>query len=181
MRWRIAGIFAYVLAFALAYALFENYGRPCAIAPWCGYYWLGLAFYQYGFMLPLFTLIALVPFLKEVPWSKVADLRAFGSFLLAVLGEDSIYFLLQKSTISPGTYTTQWGYFEIQGFAVPYWYFLFATGIIVSFYLAERFERESEMQLLEVRRQLQAPRILLDQKVGDRNSKLERTRREKVQ
>lgn len=173
MSWRIARIFTYILAFAFAYALFENYGRPCSIVPWCGYDWLGLAFYQYGFMLPLFTVVALGPFLKEVPWSKVADLRAFGSFLLAVLGEDSVYFVLHRSTISPGTYTTQWGYFEFQGLAIPFWYFFFATGVIVSFYWAERFESQSDKQLLERRHQLQPPTIIMDRKASDLDGALE--------
>ena len=126
----------------MSYALFERYNNPCAILPWCTYSWNGLTLYQYAFMLPLFTLVALIPVIKDIPMKKVADLNAFGSFLLAVLAEDCFYFLLENRPIPPGVYTTQWGYLMIQGFAIPDWYLFFLTGTVLAFSMAGNFAAE---------------------------------------
>lgn len=139
MSWRISATLAYIFSFSTAYAAFERYGNPCSLLPWCGYQWNGLALYQYAFMLPLFTLVALVPVLYDIPMSGAADLQAFGSFLLAVLAEDTIYFLIEMRPISPGIYTTQWGYLIIAGFALPFWYFFFGAGVVLAFHYARNW------------------------------------------
>lgn len=99
-----------------------------------------MSFSQYGFMLPLFSFVSLLPVLKDIPWKGKANFSALGTFLLMVLSEDSIYFLLEKRAISPGLYTTQWGYVSILGFALPYWYVFFGGGAVASFYLSTRWE-----------------------------------------
>jgi hypothetical protein len=151
LPWRLTTTIPFTLAFSFLYAIFERYEDPCGFLPWCGYKWDGLAMYQYAFMLPLFTFIALLPVLKDIPMNGGANLQAFGTFLLAVLGEDTLFFAIEERGIQPGLYTTQWGYIMIQGFAVPYWYFFFAFGICTSFYLSKKWPTLEDRLKLSLR------------------------------
>jgi len=96
---------------------------------------LGLALYQYAFMFPLFILVAILPVRKEFFKNHAAKVYALGLFFVAVLAEDWFYFAFQIRLIQPGIYTTQWGYLDLMGWMIiPYWYFLFIAGSLVSFW-----------------------------------------------
>src|SRR5579862_1552413 len=121
MAWSLPKTLLYVISFSAGYAYFELHGDPCSILPWCGYYWQGITLYQYGFMLPLFTFVALVPFLRDIPWDGPADIKAFACFLVAIVTEDFLYFVFENRPIPSGVYTTQWGYLQVGTIALPYW------------------------------------------------------------
>ncbi|HZW56764.1 MAG TPA: hypothetical protein VFF30_10795 [Nitrososphaerales archaeon] len=127
----------YSLGIAAGYSLFELIGKPCGILPWCSLNWLGLDLYQYGFMLPLFTFFAIAPIWSQFKSSHPAKLYALGTFLIIVLMEDWLYFVLGRTEITPGIYTTQWGYLAIlPTLIIPVWYLFFIIGAICCFFFS---------------------------------------------
>lgn len=139
MSLKIENTIFYSLVIAAGYSMFELRGNPCEILPWCSLNWLGLDFYQYGFMMPLFTLFAIAPIWPQFRASHSAKLYALGTFLMLVLQEDLLYFVLGRREITPGMYTTQWGYLAIlPTVVIPIWYLLFIFGAIGCFFYAFR-------------------------------------------
>ncbi|MGH2637907.1 MAG: hypothetical protein ACRDF4_01255 [Rhabdochlamydiaceae bacterium] len=136
MSWKLVFIFPYILSFSSMYALFELYMKPCGMLHWCSLNWLGLDFYQYGFMFPLFIVVAIIPVIDQFFRNNRARLYAFATFLFGVLSEDSLYFVFARESIKPGIYTTQWGYLPLAGFILPLWYIFFAVGTILALYFA---------------------------------------------
>jgi hypothetical protein len=159
MVWSLRRTLAYVLVFSVSYSLFELYGQPCNLLPWCSYGLYGLALYQYSFMLPLFTLVALIPARADFFRSYPAKAYALGTFFLTVLAEDWFYFLFEFDPIHPGLYTTQWGYLLVAGWVVPLWYLPFLGGAIVSFYAWYRFCGERNAPEKHVQRELNSSLI----------------------
>jgi hypothetical protein len=148
MSWRFCGIIAYILTFSSAYALFEIHSSPCSILPWCGYIWDGMNLYQYGFMLPLFSIAAILPVRRSFVAANSGRFFALALFFIAVIAEDVMYFVFSNQPIVPGLYTTQWGYFSVSWLVIPTWYIAFGLSSACAFFLSRkaqlidaRFER----------------------------------------
>jgi hypothetical protein len=138
LRLRLFAIAAYVFTFSSAYALFELRGSPCSLLPWCSYYWDGMNLYQYGFMLPLFSALAILPVRREFVEANSGRFFALALFLLAVISEDWMYFVFQGTPIAPGLYTTQWGYLAVASAVIPVWYIGFGLGAAAALYMSRK-------------------------------------------
>jgi hypothetical protein len=119
--------FVISVVFAAAYAVFEVFGRPCKIFP-CRRLILGLGLYNLLIMMPLFIAISLVSVKAEGKRiGAPSSLLIAGSiFLFMIVLEDIVFFVVARSAITPGIFTTQWGYVDTRVTVIPIWYFLAA-------------------------------------------------------
>lgn len=130
--------------FAAAYAVFEVFGRPCRIFS-CRRLILGLGPYNILIMIPLFIFISLVSVKAEGKriGAPSSLLMAGSIFVFMIVLEDILFFVVARSPITPGIFTTQWGYVDIRVTVIPIWYFVAAGCAVLLFGLARVVEQPS--------------------------------------
>jgi hypothetical protein len=112
-------------AFAAAYSVFEAFGRPCRVFS-CRRLILGLRPYNILIMMPLFILISLVGVKAEGKriGAPSSLLTAGSLFLFMIVIEDILFFVVARSPITPGIFTTQWGYVDTRVTIIPVSHFI---------------------------------------------------------
>jgi hypothetical protein len=128
--------------FAAAYAVFEAFGSPCKVFS-CRRLILGLGPYNILIMMPLFVLISLVSVKAEGKRVEAPSslLTAGSLFLFMIVIEDILFFVVARSPITPGIFTTQWGYVDMRVTIIPVWYFVAAGCAVLLLILARVAEQ----------------------------------------
>jgi hypothetical protein len=139
--WKFQNIIVYAFLVSAWYALFELYLRPWNWLSFGKFELYGLSTYHLFFMLPFYILISILPVWSGVFARKLSSSRrskyalsAIGTFLLALLFEDALYFAFSFTPIRAGMWTTQWGYVSILGhYAIPDWYIVYGIVAFLAF------------------------------------------------
>jgi len=129
-----------VTLFALLYAVIEVYFKPCRFFS-CAPVILGIAEYQLIVMLPVFILASCL-----ITYSFTRHDSSFNSlqnlfFTAGVLSflafmEDILFFIVCSCPITPGLYTTKWGYIATPAFTLPLWYVFAVAVSAICFYVS---------------------------------------------
>jgi hypothetical protein len=130
------------MLFALLYAAFEVYFKPCRFFS-CTPVILGIAEYQLIVMLPVFILAScLITYSFTRHDSSFNSLQNlfFTAGILSFLAfmEDAFFFVVCGCPITPGLYTTKWGYIATPAFTLPLWYVFAVALSSICFYVSYR-------------------------------------------
>jgi hypothetical protein len=139
--WKFQHMVEYAFLVSSWYALFELYLRPWNWLSFSKFKLYGLSTYHLFFMLPFYVLVSTLPVWSGAFSSKLSSLRrskyilsAIGTFFLALLFEDALYFAFSFTPIRAGMWTTQWGYVPILGhYAIPDWYIIYGVVALLAF------------------------------------------------
>lgn len=93
-------------------------------------------------MFPFFFIVSILFAILEVKGKVLINGRMFllilGIFTTIILLEDILFFVFAGVPITPGIFTTQWGYITTPISAVPIWYFLAVVISVTFFIFAEK-------------------------------------------
>ncbi len=128
--------------FGWFYAVFEVYFKPCRFFS-CIPVLFGIAEYQLIVMLPIFILASYLithVFTRKVVSFNSLQILLFTAGVLSFLAfmEDALFFVVCGCPITPGLYTTKWGYISAPGFTIPLWYVFAIALTAICFFISCR-------------------------------------------